>query len=236
MTGRRTQPTAPAGYSKRPLPDELGYKPGQHALFVGLPPELSGLASAVPFAAVTEKARWDARLPQRRFDLVHAFTKRKADLDTRLSALQKALQPDAAIWVAWPKKASKIVTDVTVDRVREAALRLDLVDVKVGGTMRAILIALFAATLFAANAAQASDRDSIITSCETRLKSPERTCTCIADKAIREFNERELAFFVSMVTRGAGIAMSAPPAGMTQAEMIHVASRMQVMPSECVNG
>jgi hypothetical protein len=131
MTGRRTQPTAPAGYSERPLPDELGYKPRQHALFVALPRELSGLASAAPFAAFTEKTRWDARLPQRRFDLVHAFTKRKADLDTRLSALQKALKPDGAIWVAWQKKASKTVTDVTEDRVREAALKLDLVDVKI---------------------------------------------------------------------------------------------------------
>jgi hypothetical protein len=63
--------------------------------------------------------------------VIHAFTTQKAELDTRLPALQKALKPDGMIWVSWPKKAAKVATDVTEDRVREAALRLDLVDVKV---------------------------------------------------------------------------------------------------------
>jgi Protein of unknown function (DUF3052) len=122
---------APAGYSGRPLPEKLGYKAGQSALFIALPEDLSALSAAVPFADVTEKARWSAALPARRFDLIHAFTTRKADLDTRLVALQNALKPDGMIWVSWPKKAAKVATDVTEDRVREAALRLDLVDVKV---------------------------------------------------------------------------------------------------------
>ncbi len=120
-----------AGYSSRPLHEKLGYKAGQHALFIALPSELSELANIVPFAAVTEKAGWGAALPSRRFDLIHAFTKRKADLDTRLVALQEALKLDGTIWVSWPKKAAKVETDVTEDRVREAALKLDLVDVKV---------------------------------------------------------------------------------------------------------
>ncbi len=85
-------------------------------------------------------------------------------------------------------------------------------------------------------AALASDRDSIVDSCQTRLKAPARTCACIADKAVAEFNARELAFFVAMMARGIAGAMTAAPAGMTQAEMTHVASRMQVMPAECVNG
>ncbi len=86
------------------------------------------------------------------------------------------------------------------------------------------------------SAALASDRDSIIESCTTRLKAPDRTCACIADKAIAEFNERELTFFVAMVARGVAGAMSAVPSGMTNEEMTHVAGRMQVMPAECVNG
>ena len=119
-----------AGYSGKSLPEKLGYRAGQQAAFVGLPPELGGLAHAVPFANVV-LAAWDADLAPRSFDLIHAFTTRKAELDERLGALQAALKPDGTIWVSWPKKASKVPTDVTEDRVREAALELDLVDVKV---------------------------------------------------------------------------------------------------------
>jgi hypothetical protein len=63
--------------------------------------------------------------------MIHAFTTRQSDLDGGLRAFQGAIKPDGAIWVSWPKKASKMPTDVTEDRVREAALKLDLVDVKV---------------------------------------------------------------------------------------------------------
>jgi hypothetical protein len=122
---------APAGYSSKSLPDKLGYKAGQRALFIALPSDLGELPDAVEFGLVARKAKWNAALGERRFDLIHAFTTAKADLDKHLSALQKALKPDGTIWVSWPKKASKVATDVTEDRVREAALQLDLVDVKV---------------------------------------------------------------------------------------------------------
>lgn len=128
---RNNMSIAPAGYSPRSLPDKLGYKAGQRALFIGLPPELGELADAVEFGSVARKARWDAALAGRGFDLIHAFTTAKADLDKHLLALQKALERDGTIWVSWPKKAAKVATDVTEDRVREAALKLDLVDVKV---------------------------------------------------------------------------------------------------------
>jgi hypothetical protein len=124
-------PIAPAGYSPKTLPDKLGYKPGQRALFIALPPELGELAEAVEFGSVARKAKWNAALGEKGFDLIHAFTTAKADLDKHLLPLQKALKPDGMIWVSWPKKAAKVATDVTEDRVREAALKLDLVDVKV---------------------------------------------------------------------------------------------------------
>ncbi len=124
-------PLAAAGYSTKPLPEKLGYRAGQRALFIGLPPGLGELASAVAFASAVQKPSWDVAVPSGSFDLIHAFTRRKADLDKHLVALQKALKPDGTIWVSWPKKAAKVETDVTEDRVREAALRLDLVDVKV---------------------------------------------------------------------------------------------------------
>jgi hypothetical protein len=122
---------APAGYSTRPLAQKLGYREGQRAAFIALPAELAELAEAVAFGSVVRLESWDENLPPRSFEMIHAFTIRKADLDCRLSALQQALKPDGTIWVSWPKKAAKIPTDVTEDRVREAALRLDLVDVKV---------------------------------------------------------------------------------------------------------
>jgi hypothetical protein len=122
---------ASAGYSKRSLPDKLGYKDGQRALFIALPKELGELATSVDFKPVLRKARWDAKLPAATFDLIHAFTTRKVELDSYLIALQNAIQRDGAIWVSWPKKAAKVGTDVTEDRVREAALKIDLVDIKV---------------------------------------------------------------------------------------------------------
>ena len=122
---------APAGYSTRPLAQKLGYKEGQRAACIALPAELAELAEAAPFSAVVRVESWDENLPPRSFEMIHAFAIRRADLDSRLSALQQALKPDGTIWVSWPKKAAKIPTDVTEDRVREAALKLDLVDVKV---------------------------------------------------------------------------------------------------------
>jgi hypothetical protein len=122
---------AAAGYSKRSLPDKLGYKDGQRVLFITLPPELDELASSVDFKSVARKSRWDTKLAPVAFDMIHAFTTKKAELDGHLMALQEAIQRDGTIWVSWPKKAAKVETDVTEDRVREAALRIDLVDVKV---------------------------------------------------------------------------------------------------------
>src|SRR5687767_13142767 len=119
-----------AGYSGKSLPEKLGYRAGQTVAFVALPTELGDFAYAVPFADVV-LAEWRTDLTPRSFDLIHAFTTRKAELDERLGALQAALKPDGTIWVSWPKKAAKVPTDVTEDRVREAALALDLVDVKV---------------------------------------------------------------------------------------------------------
>ena len=122
---------APAGYSTKSLTDKLGYKAGQRAVFIALPAELGELASAVAFKTLARKSRWGAKLSFGAYDLIHAFTTKKAELDANLPALQGALKPDGMIWVSWPKKAAKVATDVTEDRVREAALKLDLVDVKV---------------------------------------------------------------------------------------------------------
>ena len=121
---------ASSGYSQKSLPEKLGYKPGQRALFLGLPQQLAELATVVPFASVTRAELWAAP-PRGRFDMIHAFTKARTDLDDHLGQLEDALERDGTLWISWPKKAAKVPTDVTEDRVRDAALKLDLVDVKV---------------------------------------------------------------------------------------------------------
>lgn len=121
-----------AGYSGRSLPEKLGFKAGMAVAFVSLPPELEVLADSVPFGQVVRTAGWAARLgSDRALDAVHAFTKSRAEVEADLSRLQDAIRRDGMIWVSWPKKASKVATDVTEDVVRDAALRLDLVDIKV---------------------------------------------------------------------------------------------------------
>jgi hypothetical protein len=120
-----------AGYSAKPLPDKLGYRPGMVAAFVALPEELAELASSVDFAKAARRQDWSRPLPAGEFDLIHAFTREREELAHHLHRLQKAIKRDGAIWVSWPKKASRIATDVTEDVVRAEALKLDLVDVKV---------------------------------------------------------------------------------------------------------
>ncbi len=66
-----------------------------------------------------------------RFDLVVVFVTERARLQRRLPRLVAAIEPDGMVWVAWPKKASSVPTDVTEDVVRELGLAAGVVDVKV---------------------------------------------------------------------------------------------------------
>ena len=123
---------ADAGYSGTPLVKKLGFKPGMAAAFVALPDSLAGLAASVDFAACDRFPSWEAmRATDGIYDAIHAFTIMRAEIENELLRLQNRIRPDGMIWVSWPKKASKVRTDVTEDVVRNAALDLDLVDVKV---------------------------------------------------------------------------------------------------------
>ena len=64
-------------------------------------------------------------------DLAHVFATERAVLARQLAALRKALRADAVVWVSWPKKAAKVPTDITEDTIRELALPLGFVDIKV---------------------------------------------------------------------------------------------------------
>jgi hypothetical protein len=120
-----------AGYSAKPLAEKLGYKAGQRALFVAMPPDVAELTSAVHFESAVQRPAWNVVLAEKSFDLIHAFTTSNAEIVAHLHTLQHALKRDGVLWISWPKKASHVPTDVTEDCVREAALQLDLVDVKV---------------------------------------------------------------------------------------------------------
>lgn len=122
---------AAAGYSATPLAAKLGLKDGQSVVFVDLPDDLAELALSRDFAAKTLTS-WPAiGEAGERHDIVHAFTGRRADLDGNVDTLKKMIAPDGAVWISWPKKASKIATDITEDVIRDVALPNGLVDVKV---------------------------------------------------------------------------------------------------------
>lgn len=114
-----------AGYSGTPLPKKLGIKDGHRLAIVGAPEGFDATLGPLPAAVeVRRTARGSA-------DVLVYFTKRRADLARRIEALGRLIYPDGAIWVAWPKRASGVPTDITEDTVREVALPLGLVDNKV---------------------------------------------------------------------------------------------------------
>jgi len=123
---------AGSGYSGTPLPAKLGLKDGMTAAFIALPPELDDLTDAVAFAEVDRLADWsEISGAVLKYDAVHAFTKQRAEIEDRLGDVEAAIKRNGMVWVSWPKKASKVPTDVTEGVVRTEALKLDLVDVKV---------------------------------------------------------------------------------------------------------
>jgi len=115
----------PSGYSGTPVAKKLGIKASSHLMLVDAPEDYAALLKPLPDGVVFEKA---ANL---RIDIAHIFVTRKEELVKHLSALRKKLKPEAALWVSWPKKASKVPTTVTEDIIREIALPLGFVDIKV---------------------------------------------------------------------------------------------------------
>ena len=114
-----------AGYSGKSLAAKLGLKEGMSVGFLDPPEQLPDLLGPI-WAALSI-----SRGLERHQDLVLVFVTSAAELARRTPALKAAIAPDGMIWVAWPKKASKIPTDVTEDGIRTEALKLDLVDIKV---------------------------------------------------------------------------------------------------------
>jgi hypothetical protein len=114
-----------AGYSGTPLTKKLGLKAGYSIQSVNAPAHYRDLLGPLP-----DSVRFVTRATSST-DLVHLFTTKRAELARLLAALRKTLHPDATVWVSWPKKSSNVPSEVTEDVVRELALPLGWVDVKV---------------------------------------------------------------------------------------------------------
>jgi hypothetical protein len=116
-----------AGYSGTPLPQKLGIKPGARVALLGAPPGFARVLGALPAGAKVE----NALAARTSYDVIVLFTTSAGELARRFSATRKCLDPNGGFWVAWPKKASGVTTDVTEDTVRGIALEAGLVDNKV---------------------------------------------------------------------------------------------------------
>ena len=113
------------GFSGTPLPQKLGIKPGMTVVIINAPTNYRRLLGTIP-----EGVTFSDRLkPDSSF--VHAFIKKRGELEQRLSALRKKIADTGTVWVSWPKRSSGVLTDVTEDVVRTVALPLGFVDVKV---------------------------------------------------------------------------------------------------------
>ena len=116
-----------AGYSGSPLPKKLGMKPGFQVLLWNAPesfPEMRGEATK-ELMLVRQIDNAGA------FDVIMLFTDARADLQKAFVKLARRLTPAGGLWVAWPKKASGVATDLTEDIVRGIGLKAGLVDNKV---------------------------------------------------------------------------------------------------------
>ena len=115
-----------AGYSGTPLARKLGMTPPMKWTAIDAPQEyLAWLGSIPKGVAIATQGGGDE------LQAVHVFVTKRAALEKHLADLRRRLKQTGFVWVSWPKKASKLETDVTEDAIRAVALPLGFVDVKV---------------------------------------------------------------------------------------------------------
>jgi hypothetical protein len=118
-------PDPPAGYSGTPLVGKLGIREGSAIAFSRAPAGFDTTLGDLPEGVRVKGA---VRGP---LDVIVAFFTRRAEFERRLPALRRAMSPACGLWIAWPKRASGVATDITEDTIREVALPTGLVDNKV---------------------------------------------------------------------------------------------------------
>lgn len=113
------------GYSGTPLAKKLGLKDGMRTWFEGMP---ESVRAEIDQADLTLS---EQEVPATGTNFAHVFVNEKAGLEQQLTALRDLIDPAGMVWVSWPKKASKMPTDITEDTIRAVALPMGYVDVKV---------------------------------------------------------------------------------------------------------
>jgi hypothetical protein len=116
-----------AGYSGTPLARKLGIKPGHHVALVNAPADFESQLEGLPVDAIVSRDL----ASQTEFDVLVSFTADAKQLRAIFSPCMKKLRPNGGLWVAWPKKASGVPTDLTEDIIRVFGLDKGLVDNKV---------------------------------------------------------------------------------------------------------
>ncbi|PZR75704.1 MAG: DUF3052 domain-containing protein [Chthoniobacterales bacterium] len=114
-----------AGYSGTPLAQKLGIKAGQTVVTIAAPVNYRKLFAPLPAGvSFTDK-------PAASASFIHLFASSRKPLEKELKRLRKIMADTGTLWVSWPKKSSGVATDITEDVIREVALPLGFVDVKV---------------------------------------------------------------------------------------------------------
>ena len=114
-----------AGYSGRPLAQKLGINLGTTVVAINQPKNYRKLlGKSVAQVAFSDRLSKDC-------DFIHLFATRRAELEKRLSIFRAKIADTGVLWVSWPKKSAGVLSDVTEDTIREVALPLGFVDVKV---------------------------------------------------------------------------------------------------------
>lgn len=114
-----------SGYSGTALVKKLGIKPGMQVLFVDPPADYEATLGRLPEGVIRHKSL------QANLDFIHVFPLRSRQLRLQLPELKAALAQDGMLWISWPKKASKVPSDLSDSVVRQMGLDAGLVDVKV---------------------------------------------------------------------------------------------------------
>ena len=118
--------SAGSGYSGTPLPAKLGIRPGHAVALAGAPDGFRELLGDLPGTEIS-----DGLPPGARLDVIVYFTTSRAEFEAELGALREHMAPACGLWIAWPKRAARVPTDMTEHVVREVALPTGLVDNKV---------------------------------------------------------------------------------------------------------
>jgi hypothetical protein len=114
-----------AGYSGTPLPKKLGIREGHRLALLGAPEGVERTLGELPDGVSVRSSL------RGRCDVIVCFVTARAELERRFGALKRVLEWDGGLWIAWPKRASGVATDMTEDTAREIALANGLVDNKV---------------------------------------------------------------------------------------------------------